>query len=98
MAEEVDLLGEYKVIYSQLSEIEHTGPNSINKFLEKNQESVQLMIKPRDEYIPITIISSVDYLFMVLEIFSENFGIEQKRFSTIENKYNLIKKKYWKRE
>lgn len=96
MAEEVGLLDEYKVMYFQLSEIEHTGPNSINKFLKGNQETVQQMTKPRDEHIPITIISSVDYLFMVLKIFSENFGIEQKRFSTIENKYNLIRKEYWK--
>lgn len=95
MAKEVGLLEEYKVMYFRLSEIEHTGPNSINKFLKRNQVSVQLMIKPRDEDIPKTIISSADYLFMVLKIFIENFGIEQKRFSTMENKYNLIKEKYW---
>lgn len=94
MAKEVGLLEEYKVMYFRLSEIEHTGPNSINKFLKRNQVSVQLMIKPRDEDIPKTIISSADYLFMVLKIFIENFGIEQKRFSTMENKYNSIKEKY----
>lgn len=62
MAKEVGLLEEYKVMYFRLSEIEHTGSNSINKFLKRNQVSVQLMIKPRDEDIPKTIISSADYL------------------------------------
>ena len=94
MAEEVGLKDEYKIMYFPLSEIEHSGPNSINKFLEGNQETVQLKIKPRDEDIPLTIISSADYLFMVLNIFIENFGIEQKRFGAIENKYKLINKKY----
>lgn len=96
MAKEVGLLEEYKVMYFCLSEIEHTGPNSINKFLKRNQESFPSTIKPRDEDIPKTIISSADYLFMVLKIFIKNFDIEQKRFITIENKCNSIHEKYLK--
>ncbi len=95
MAEEVDLLDDYKVMYFMLSEIEHTGPNSINKFLNKiNQETVQLKIEPSEEDIPLTIISSADFLFMVLEIFIENFSIEEKKYITIKNNYDLISEKY----
>jgi len=95
MSEEVGLLDEYKVMYFLLSEIEHTGPNSIDKFLKGNQEIVQWMLKPRDKDIPLTIISSADFLFMVLEIFSENFGIELKKFLAINNKFDLIREKYF---
>ena len=95
MSEEVGLLDEYKVMYFLLYEIEHTGPNSIDKFLKGNQEIVQWMLKPRDKDIPLTIISSADFLFMVLEIFSENFGIELKKFLAINNKFDLIREKYF---
>lgn len=94
MAEEVGLLDEYKVLYFMLSEIEHTEPNSIKKFLEVNQETVQLKIKPSEEDIPLTIILSADYLFMVLEIFIENFGIEGEKYITIKNNFDLISEKY----
>ncbi len=65
------------IAYSYLSDIEHTGPASVGRYLEK-PENGRTFIKhgPRDKDIPLVLWTALDYFLEVTDIVKGVFGVD----------------------
>ena len=95
-AKGVDLGKEYKIIYGNLSSIEHTGPDSVRSYLTDSLPG-KTVIKPasRDENIDLVLITALEYYFSVKAIVHNIFDIRWDNLKSVEEKFFDLKNKYW---
>ena len=96
MATDVNLEKEYSIIYSKLSSMEHTGPESVKNYLEHSEErGFTIKAGPRDENIDLVLVTALEYYFKVQEITRKIFGLD---CSALENDVQIfleLQNKYW---
>jgi hypothetical protein len=76
MAIEVNLVGEYEVVYSRLSAIEHTGPVSAASYVEHREGKILIKAGPREDNIRLALLTGLNYYFFVEGVTRETFGID----------------------
>lgn len=98
--EGVDLQEEYKLIYSQLSAIEHTSPETVRQYLDKDTETVigKITVGPREENITLVLITAMQYFFHVRAITCEVFGLAEDAYRSQTEAWEKIENKYWRND
>lgn len=96
MAKDVNLENSYKIIYGELSSIEHTGPGSVRHYLDDSEKGkTKIKAGPRDEDIDSVLLTALEYYFKVKAITHDIFELEWPDLESDENMYLELKKKYW---
>ncbi len=82
------------IAYSYLSDIEHTGPASVRRYLEKS-ENGRTFIKhgPGDEDILLVLWTALDYFLEVTDIVKGVFGVDL--VDAQREKLKILHKKYF---
>jgi hypothetical protein len=93
---DVNLKKEYDSIYSQLSSIEHTGPESARYYLDDSHKGYTgIKLGPKDENIPLVLITSLEYYFDVKAIILDVFNIEWQKLEEVKSDFSNLREKYW---
>ena len=96
MAEDVSLKGDYYMVYGQISEMEHTGPSSVRKYLDDSQKGETFVnIGPRDKDIDQVLLTALQYFFGVKEITHNICDIEWPELENHKKTFLKLKNKYW---
>ena len=92
----VNLGKEYKIIYGNLSSIEHTGPDLVRSYLDDSENGIT-NIKPasRDENIDLALITALEYYFGVKAITHNIFDLSWNNIKSVEQIFSDLKNKYW---
>lgn len=94
MAKKVNLEREYDIVYSYLSDIEHTGPASVRRYLEKSKNGrTFIRCGPRDEDIPLVLWTALGYFLDVTDIVKGIFGVDL--VDDQREKLKILHKKYF---
>lgn len=89
MAMDVSLDRQYKVVYSNLSELEHTGPASVRKYLDDSEQGITyIKVGARNEYIDVALLTSLQYFLPVKRITYEMFDM---KMDTLETEYRQLR-------
>ena len=97
MAEDVGMDNDYNLVYGQLSELEHSGPGSVQRYAKIEGSDVVLEPGPSEEMIEIVLFTSFRYMFKMLEKTNEIVGLNannlledaDKRFREVYNSFIL---------
>jgi|WetSurMetagenome_2_1015567.scaffolds.fasta_scaffold55905_2 hypothetical protein len=92
----VDLEKEYRIIYRQLSSIEHTGPDSVRQYLDDSEKGfTKIKAGPRDENIDLVLVTALGYYFDVKAIAHNVFDLEWPNVQTHREAFSDLQRKYW---
>ena len=94
MAKEVNLDREYDVVYSQLSAVEHTGLQTAASYVEHPDGKIVIKAGPRDDNIPLVLLTSLKYYFFVEGITRETFGIDCSPLEKDTQEWSVLSIKY----
>jgi hypothetical protein len=95
MASEVSLENEYRILYSQLSEMEHTGPSSKNQYIDFSHEGkMRINTGPKDKDITKVLVTAFSYFLDVNAITHSVFNLEFDDLEIIKSEFNGLKNKY----
>jgi hypothetical protein len=92
----VDLEKDYRIIYGQLSSIEHTGPDSVRQYLDDSEKGVtKIKAGPREENIDLVLVTALGYYFDVKAIAHNVFDLEWPNIQTHRETFSGLQRKYW---
>jgi len=95
MASEVSLESEYRILYSQLSELEHTGPSSKNKYIDLSSKGkMKIKTGPRDKDISMVLLTAISYFIDVNALTHIVFKLELDNLKRDKEALNVLKNKY----
>jgi hypothetical protein len=95
----VDLEKEYRIIYGQLSSIEHTGPESVRQYLDDSEKgTTKIKAGPRDDNIDLVLITALEYYFHVKAIAHTMFDVAWTDLEKDRESFLKIRSKYWGQE
>jgi hypothetical protein len=90
MARDSGLHWDYDVLYSRLSEYEHSGPSSIVDYVHGNNISLQTSA----EEIPLTLIDAIDYFLHCASLSAKLYGGSQKNVTSSRLHLDKLSQKY----
>ena len=94
--EGVNLEKEYKIIYGNLSSIEHTGPDSVRSYLDNSERGkTKIKAASREENIDLVLITALEYYFSVKAITHNIFDVSWNNLKSVEQDFSDLKNKYW---
>jgi hypothetical protein len=92
----VDLEKDYRIIYGQLSSIEHTGPESVRRYLDDSEKGTTLIkAGRRDESINLVLITALEYYFHVKAIAHTIFDVEWIALEKDREAFLKVRSTYW---
>jgi hypothetical protein len=92
----VDLEKDYRIIYSRLSSIEHTGPESVRDYLDDSDTgATKIKAGPRDENIDLVLLTALEYYFNVKAIAHNAFDLEWPNLENDKEAFLTLQRKYW---
>ncbi len=95
MASEVSLESEYRILYSQLSELEHTGPSSKNKYIDFSEKGkMKIKTGPRDLDITIVLLTALTYFIDINAITHTIFKLKLYDLEKYKKDLNALKNIY----
>jgi len=95
----VDLEKEYRIIYGQLSSIEHTGPEAVRQYLDDSEKgTTTIKAGPRDENIDLVLVTALEYYFHVKAIAHTIFDVEWTDLEKDREAFLKVRNKYWGQE
>lgn len=95
MAKDVSLEEDYKIIYSYLSEKEHTGPAAVRDYLDNSRWGYTIVKeRPSDEYIDKVVLSALECFLKVKEITLNTFGMDLSNLKMEEQEFFRLNNKY----
>lgn len=87
---------DYKIIYNQLSSIEHTGPDSVRYYLDHSEKGKTIIkAASRDENIDKVLITALEYFFHVKAITHKLFDVSWDHLKSVEQNFSGLRNKYW---
>ena len=95
MAKDVNLDSEYDGVYSQLSAIEHTGPESVANYVEHPEGKIVIKAGPRDDNIRLVLLTALKYYLSVEEITREIFGLDCSPLEKDTREWAVLSIKYF---
>lgn len=98
MADEVSLTSDYVMLYGHLSEVEHTGPAMVEKYLESDDEQTVLKVGPSGEDIHLAMLSTIEYFLGVIDCVSCVVAVEWDNESSDLKTFQDLQKKYAKHQ
>jgi hypothetical protein len=94
MAKDVNLDSEYDGVYSHLSAIEHTGPESAADYVEHPQGKILIKAGPRDNNIRLVLLTALKYYFFVEGITRGIFGADCSPLEKDTQEWSVLSIKY----
>lgn len=95
MASDVSLEREYRILYSQLSELEHTGPSSKNEYVDLScKGKMKIRTGPIDKNITMVLLTAISCFIDVNAITHSIFKLELDDLKRDKEELNVLKNKY----
>lgn len=92
----VNLEKDYKIIYGQLSSIEHTGPDSVRSYLDNSEKGkTKIKAASRDESVDKVLITALEYYLYVKAITHKLFDVSWDNMKSVEKEFLNLRNKYW---
>ncbi len=94
MARDTDLLDEYYLTYRRLSQTEHTDPESVREYLERNGDKILVRgdVGPSTKYVLVVMMDTIRYFLNVKRDAAPSLGFEKSQDEVEE--FVRLKEKY----